>query len=51
MNEKITNISANDFKFKFVIEGKLNKDITSEEITEQFELSEVDTKADCIVVM
>ena len=48
MNEKITNISANDFKFKFVIEGKLNKDITSEEITEQFELSEVDTKADCI---
>ena len=48
MNEKTTNISANDFKFKFTIEGILNKDIASEEIRKEFELSEVDTKADCL---
>ena len=47
MNEKIVNISANDFKFKFTIEGKLNKDITSDEVTREFELSEIDTKANC----
>ena len=48
MNEKIKNIRANDFKFNFKIEGKLNKDIAPEEITEEFELTDIDTKANCI---
>ena len=48
MNEKIENITANDFKFQFKIEGKLNKDITQATINQEFALSEVDTKASCI---
>ena len=50
MNEKIEKINANDFKFDFKIEGKLNKDITSSEIIikQEFELYETDNKADCI---
>ena len=50
MNDKIKSINANDFKFKFKIDGKLDKDIaTSEEITlnRNFELAEVDAKASC----
>jgi hypothetical protein len=49
MNERIENIQADDFKFNFKIDGKLSKDITQKEITikKEFELSEVDTKANC----
>ena len=49
MNEKIENIQADDFKFNFKIDGKLSKDITQKEITikKEFELSEVETKANC----
>ena len=49
MNEKIKNIKAKKYKFNFKIEGKLNKDITQKEITikREFELSEIDNKADC----
>ena len=50
MKEKKENITANDFKFNFKIEGKLNKDIIQKNLTidKEFELSEVDTKANCI---
>ena len=50
MDEKIENISAKDFKFNFTIGGKLNKDITQKEyiIKKEFEIAEVDNKADCI---
>lgn len=48
MNEKIENISANDFKFNFIIEGKLDKDITQMIIEKEFELIDVDTKVNCI---
>ena len=49
MKEKKENITANDFKFNFKIEGKLNKDIIQKNLTidKEFELSEVDTKANC----
>ena len=49
MNENITNITANDFKFNFTIEGKLSKNITNTElnIEKEFELSEIETKANC----
>ena len=49
MNEKISEIKAEDFKFNFNIQGKLNKDLSSEEstITRDFELTEVDNKAKC----
>ena len=51
MNEKINNITADNFKFNFKIEGKLNKKIPTQTekiiINEKFNLSEVDTKADC----
>ena len=42
-------IKAKKYKFNFKIEGKLNKDITQKEITikREFELSEIDNKADC----
>ena len=52
MNKKIENIEANDFKFNFTIEGKLNKNINEKEILLQkdFELAEVDSKANCIFV-
>ena len=50
MNEKISNITAQDFKFQFKIDGKLNKYITSEatSINKEFDLVEIDTKANCI---
>ena len=48
MDENIKNISANDFKFKFKIDGKLDQDITSRDLELEFDLSEVDTKANCI---
>ena len=49
MNENITNITANDFIFNFTIEGKLSKNITNTElnIEKEFELSEIETKANC----
>ena len=49
MNDKIENIKANDYKFNFKIEGKLNKEITQKEITikKEFELNEINNKADC----
>ena len=49
MNENITNIKANDFKFNFIIKGKLSKNITSKElnIEKEFELYEIETKANC----
>ena len=48
MDENIKNISANDFKFKFKIDGKLDQDITSRDLELEFDLAEVDTKANCI---
>ena len=48
MDENIKNISANDFKFKFKIDGKLDQDITSRNLELEFDLAEVDTKANCI---
>ena len=48
MDENIKNISANDFKFKFKIDGKLYQDITSRDLELEFDLAEVDTKAKCI---
>ena len=50
MNENITNIKAKDFKFNFKIEGKLSKNITKTElnIEKEFELSEIEAKANCI---
>ena len=50
MNDKIDSIKANKFKFNFKIDGKLNKEITQTEITleREFELAEVDTKANCV---
>ena len=49
MDEKISEINAEDFKFNFNIKGKLNKDLSSEEstISRDFELAEIDTKAKC----
>ena len=49
MNENITNITANDFIFNFTIEGKLSKNITDTElnIEKEFDLSEIETKANC----
>ena len=50
MNEKIENIKANNYKFNFKIEGKLNKEITQKEIIikNEFELNEINSKADCV---
>ena len=50
MNEKITNITANQFKFNFKIDGKLSRDIITESksINKDFDLVEIDTKANCI---
>ena len=50
MNEKIENIKANNYKFNFKIEGKLNKEITQKEIIikNEFELNEINNKADCV---
>ena len=51
MNEKINNFTADNFKFNFKIEGKLNKKIPTQTekiiINEKFNLSEIDNKADC----
>ena len=49
MNEIITSINAQDFKFQFTIDGKLDKEITNSENTlnREFELAEVDTKVSC----
>ena len=53
MNEEIDNITANDFKFNFTIEGKLNKYISNIPLTiqKEFYLSEVDTKANCLFLI
>jgi len=40
-------IEANNFKFKFLIEGKLNKDLPKTSIQKEFKLSEIDSKANC----
>ena len=49
MDEKINDIKASDYKFKFKIEGKLNRDmINKDPIEREFEISEIDTKANCI---
>ena len=47
MNEKIKSLKADDFKFNIKIDGKLSKDIPSEEITREFEMTDIDTKANC----
>ena len=47
MDENIKSIKATDFKFKFTLDGKLDQDITSEDIKLYMELAEVDTKATC----
>ena len=50
MTEDIKNINANDFKFNFKIDGKLDRNIATNEISlkTDFELAEVeDTKAAC----
>ena len=49
MTDEIDSIKANKFKFNFQINGKLNKEITQEEIiiNREFELAEVDTRANC----
>ena len=53
MNEEIDNITANDFKFNFTIEGKFNKHISNIPLTiqKEFYLSEVDTKANCLFLI
>ena len=48
MNENIKDIKATNYKFNFKIEGKLSKEIAQIELKKEFELSEVDTKANCI---
>ena len=50
MDDKIENITTNNYKFNFKIEGKLNKNITNEEITinKEFEMSNIDNRANCI---
>ncbi len=47
MDKEIYNITANDFKFNFQIDGKLSKDITPVTLERELELAEVDTKAKC----
>ena len=49
MKEIITSINAQNFKFKFTIDGKLDKEITTSEntLTREFELAEIDSKASC----
>ena len=49
MKEIITSINAENFKFKFTIDGKLDKEITTSEntLTREFELAEIDSKASC----
>ena len=48
MKDNILNISANDFKFDFNIEGTLNKEITlTKPIETNFELSEIEKNATC----
>ena len=53
MNQNIKNITANNYKFDFKIEGKLNKELVKEQlqIKKEFELVEVDNKAECIFTM
>ena len=49
MKEIIASINAENFKFKFTIDGKLDKEITTSEntLTREFELAEIDSKASC----
>ena len=48
MKDNILNISANDFKFNFNIEGTLNKEITlTKPIETDFQLSEIEKNATC----
>ena len=48
MKDNIFNISANDFKFNFNIEGTLNKEIVlPKPIVNDFELSEIEKNATC----
>ena len=48
MKDNIFNISANDFKFNFNIEGTLNKEIVlPNPIVKDFELSEIEKNATC----
>jgi hypothetical protein len=43
----VQNQTAKDFIFDFKIEGKLNKEIATGIITENFDLNEIDEKASC----
>ena len=49
MNEIVTSINAQNYKFQFTIDGKLNKEITNSQNTlnREFELAEIDTNAIC----
>jgi len=38
-------IEVNNYKFKFLIEGKLNKDLPKTSIQKEFKLAEIDSKA------
>ena len=56
MDNKIDNITADDFKFKIQINGQLNKEIVKTEpitLKRELELAEVDdnTKADCKLIL
>ena len=53
MRDKIENITANDYKFKFTIYGSLNKDLnqTGIIIEKQFDLFEIDNKAECLFMI
>jgi hypothetical protein len=46
-DKKISRINAEEYKFNFKISGNLNKDITPTTINRDFELYEIDTKANC----
>ena len=49
MNIGNKTIKSNNYKFNFIINGTLNKDIGKTfSIKKEFNLSEIDTKADCI---
>ena len=45
--DNVQNQTAKDFIFDFKIEGKLNKEIATGIITENFDLNEIDEKASC----
>ena len=47
MNEKIDNIKANNYKFNINITGSLNKELDAIVIENEFDLAEVDNKANC----